>query len=267
MESGNPLGYRPALREIRHAEQLLVYPKVFPLIWTGPASRVPLGDQRAQLRLVGDPSRMIGVREYQPGDPLRHVDWRATARSDSLLVRLFEPTASPRVAVFADLAVPQLSWRERYCPELEFTVSVAASVIAELAARRIPVGLYASALVDGHRVARVPGSAPDALPEMLELLARATPYGAREFADFLATAGAPLAQGTTVVVVAADYSARTSVALAELRRRHAVTAVWVATGPAGAARGASPDRDVVDTRWEVAYDPDWISLPALELAS
>jgi uncharacterized protein (DUF58 family) len=79
MESGNPLGYRPALQEIRHAEQLLVYPKVFPLIWTGPASRVPLGDQRAQLRLVGDPSRMIGVREYQPGDPLRHVDWRATA--------------------------------------------------------------------------------------------------------------------------------------------------------------------------------------------
>src|SRR5215207_1843719 len=38
------------------------------------------GEDRARLGLSEDPSRFAGIREYQPGDPLRRVHPRASAR-------------------------------------------------------------------------------------------------------------------------------------------------------------------------------------------
>ena len=82
-----------------------------------------------------DPSRVAGVREYRMGDPLRFVDWRATARSTMILVREFEPSVTPRVAVFLDFKNPTLNLNIVDAPELEFTVAVAASIVTELVAR------------------------------------------------------------------------------------------------------------------------------------
>lgn len=262
LRSGDPVGYRQRHASNPSVEEILVYPKLFRLETTGIASRVPLGDHRSQMRLLGDPSRVAGVREYRAGDPLRHVDWRATARSTSLLVREFEPTSALRVAVFVDLNVPQLRWDTMNPPQLDFTVAVGASVIADLAARRVPVGLYAAATVEGRGIARPPSSSPAALPEMLELLARAWTYAGVSFARALVEEGGRLASGTSLVVVAADYPEPTLVALAELRRRLPITAIWVDSG-----EGAPPPAELVDSRLEARYDDDWQHQDSLELAS
>lgn len=262
LRSGDPIGYRQRHGSVPFSEELLVYPKVFRLETAGIASRVPLGDHRSRLRLLSDPSRVAGVRDYRPGDPLRHIDWRATARSTSLLVREFEPTYALRVATFVDFRVPELRWDTPHPPELEFAVAVAASVISDLAARRVAVGLYAAATVEGRGIARPPSSSPAALPEMLELLARASAYSSTPFARALVEEGGRLGGGTTVVVIAADYPDTTMVALAELRRRLSVTAIWVNTG-----RGAPPPPDLVDARLETRYDDDWQHWASLELAA
>jgi uncharacterized protein (DUF58 family) len=41
-------------------------------------------------------------REYLPGDDIRHVDWSAYARSDSLMVRLYRDEISPRTEILLD---------------------------------------------------------------------------------------------------------------------------------------------------------------------
>ena len=41
-------------------------------------------------------------REYLPGDDIRHLDWAAYARTDSLMVRLYREEISPRVEIFLD---------------------------------------------------------------------------------------------------------------------------------------------------------------------
>ena len=40
-------------------------------------------------RVHGIGTELIGLREYQPGDPLHFIDWKATARSRKTMVRLF----------------------------------------------------------------------------------------------------------------------------------------------------------------------------------
>jgi uncharacterized protein (DUF58 family) len=260
--SGNPVGYRVERAMVTRRQELLVYPKIFQLTPTGPASRLPLGDHRTDQRILGDPSRIKGVRPYEPGDPLRHVDWRATARSNSLLVRVFEPTTSRRVAVLADLWVPQARFTYREAPESEFAVAVAASVVSDLAAQRVAVGLFSSSTVDGAEIAHVPSQGADSLPIMLELLARAVEPISTRFAPMLLSRGSRLQAGTSLVIVAAHFSAATVEAMADLHRRLPITTVWIE-----GESGSPPPPELTDASWEVSYTDDWQTRLELELAS
>ena len=41
-------------------------------------------------------------REYTPGDDIRHLDWAAYGRSDTLMVRLYREEISPRTEILCD---------------------------------------------------------------------------------------------------------------------------------------------------------------------
>jgi uncharacterized protein (DUF58 family) len=262
VSSGDPIGFRMRTGRIADQHHLLVYPKVFALAPAGIASRMLIGDERTRTRLLEDPSRISGVREYRPGDPLRSIDWRATARSAGLLVRQFEPTVSQRVALFLDLRVPRRGVWSFDPPELEFTIAVAASIVAELARREVATGLFSSGTVAGRPVACPPSCSPAQLALMLESLARVTHFGSLEFSDLLAAESSRLRPGTSVVLVAADYPNETLEAVGDLRRRHAVSAVWVATD-----HGAPPPREHVDALLLAPYSDDWQRRESLELAA
>src|SRR6185437_10580792 len=105
-----------------------IYPKLFDLEFPVPASRRIVGLRSANRVILTDPSRTIGVRSYQVGDPLRHVEWRASARSRDLQVRIFEPTTDLTMAIFLNFRVPSFTWTAEDAPELEFCISLAASL-------------------------------------------------------------------------------------------------------------------------------------------
>lgn len=171
LSSGDPVGLRIRSKRVLDVQHLLVYPKVFAIAPAGIASHVLIGEERSRFELVQDPSRFAGVREYRPGDPLRHVDWRATARSTALLVRQFEPSVTFRVALFVDFQVALFRAWVADTGELEFTIAVAASIISELSQRKIATGLFSSGVVAGNPLAYPPSGSPAALPTMLEALA------------------------------------------------------------------------------------------------
>jgi uncharacterized protein (DUF58 family) len=54
--------------------------------------------------VAGAPDEFHTLREFSEGDSQRHVSWRASARTDTLLVRQFSAVASSRVWVELDLA-------------------------------------------------------------------------------------------------------------------------------------------------------------------
>ncbi len=261
LSSGDPIGRRVRSLQLADEQRLLVYPKILALQPPGLASRLLVGDERTRREIVADPSRTVGVRPYQAGDPLRHVDWRASARSTGLLVRRFEPTVDPRVALFLDVRVPQfLSWRPEP-DELEFTISVAASLVSALAATGIAVGLYANGTSAGAPVAHDPSSASFALAQMLESLARLVPYGPMFVSGVLEEIGRSLPRQTSIVVLAADFAEPTCAAVADLRRRHAVSALHILTGA-----GSPPPRDGVDALASIAYTDDWHDHDTLDVA-
>jgi len=260
LRSGSPLGTREQRREVRNETSLLVYPKVVPLSEPLVAARVPVADRRVRSSLSLDPTRVVGVRAYTPGDPVRHVDWRATARRGELLVRVHEPATTLGVAVFVDLLPPARA-RVGIAPDLtELVVSVAASIVSSLVGARVPAGIFVNGTSRGRLVAIPTSAAAGALPSMLEALARVTTAGAVAIERVLAEQGPRLGAGTSALVVAADFPDRTHAALAALRRRTSVRAVWIAT-PAG----HGPPDGSLDDRWVVAHHDGWRDRDVFEL--
>jgi uncharacterized protein (DUF58 family) len=262
IESGDPFCLRRRDRRIPRVDRILVYPKIFRVDALEVIGRLSLGDRRGDPRLAGDPSRVAGVREYRPGDPLRHVDWRATARGGSLLVREYEPTAALQLALFSDIRIVGDTGALSARDAVEFTLAVTASLVADLVERKVPTGLYSSATVAGRPVVHHAGRGAESLPAMLESLAVASPYGRVALADLLAGETTRLRTGTSLVVVALDFTPPLNVALAQARRRMPVAAVWVDAG-----QGSPPHADVTDSLKEVRYHDEWRTADILELAS
>lgn len=263
LTSGDPLGLRQRSVDAPGEELLLVYPKVFAVVPSRLVSRVLIGEQRTRRELLEDPSRAAGVRPYRPGDPLRRVHWRASARSTDLLVREFEPTVNLRVALFVDLAVPgRNAWSGAVSSEAEFTIAVAASLLAELDRLGVPSGLYAAGTVEGRPLVLPASGTTAGLAGLLEALARLDDRSGVSFSGLLTAQASRLQHGTSVIALANDFSGLSMEALCEVRRRHAVTACHVESGA-----GRPPVPGMLDAVVRVGWDEDWEQREVLELSA
>ncbi len=137
-----------AQRTLRYdaVQSLIVYPRVVPLERLGLPTLALLGDARSRRKILGDPARVSGVRDYVPGDPLHHVNWRATASTGRLQVKQFEPTTTLRTTVFLDMERIGYTQRDPLSAT-ELAITVAASLISHLIGRRQEVGLVTNGQV------------------------------------------------------------------------------------------------------------------------
>lgn len=92
-ETGDLFGLHRRFRVVAEPHFLLVYPPVIPLDGFDIASRRPIGEVRMTSRLYEDPTRIHGIRAYQPGDSLHRIHWRATARTGALQSKVYEPSS------------------------------------------------------------------------------------------------------------------------------------------------------------------------------
>jgi uncharacterized protein (DUF58 family) len=90
LETGDVFGLHRRFRVATEPHFALVLPKVLPLQGYNLASRRPMGEIRVVHRLFEDPTRLAGVRPWQPGDPMRRIHWRATARTGEVHSRVYE---------------------------------------------------------------------------------------------------------------------------------------------------------------------------------
>ena len=90
LETGDLFGLHRRFRIVTEPVYIMVYPKVVPLPGYDLASRRPIGEIRLTHRLFEDPTRIAGIRAYQPGDPINRVNWTATARTGVLHSKVYD---------------------------------------------------------------------------------------------------------------------------------------------------------------------------------
>lgn len=152
----------------------------------GLAARVKSGPHGERTgRGTGSSLEFQDRRSYAPGDDVRHLDWRAYARTDQLLVRVYREEVLPRVELLIDASRSMRVDAAKAQRTVDLAVIVARAGRAE--------GLLVTARTLGDRCE----------PLELERLEREgfELEGRTPLADALASAPAPLRPGALRVVL------------------------------------------------------------------
>lgn len=217
---GDIFGFRSQLLEDPETSLLLVYPRMYTLPELGLEARHPFGDHESRNRLIEDPLRLSGVREYLPGDNFRYIHWKATARRQELQTKLFEPSASRPLAIFVNIRTFQHRF-EGVDPELrEFAISVGASIARWAQMQGEEFGVFANSMMyAGRRVRVLPSAHPRQLTSVLEALAYCVGIPHTSIERVLQQEADHLRIGTSIVLVSATLSDNLRRVLIDLQRR------------------------------------------------
>jgi uncharacterized protein (DUF58 family) len=207
--SGDIFGFGQKGARFEGLDYLVAYPKVFPVEQLGlppdfiPAER-PGGEFKAVRRIVQDPLRMAAVREYVAGDSIRHIHWKSTAKLDRLQTKVFDPSASHVVTLFADVQTVHnpYGFISEY---LELVISATASVAIYGLDKRQAVGLLVNGGPSGSSYwTSVPaGRSAEQGARILESLAPLTGFRLQPLYQLLRRSMPLLPYGSTVVAITA----------------------------------------------------------------
>jgi len=217
---GDIFGFRSQLLEDPETSLLLVYPRMYTLPELGLEARHPFGDHESRNRLIEDPLRLSGVREYLPGDNFRYIHWKATARRQELQTKLFEPSASRPLAIFVNIRTFHHRF-EGVDPALrEFAISVGASIARWAQMQGDEFGVFANSMMyAGRRVRVLPGAHPRQLTSVLEALAYCVGIPHTTIERVLQQEAGHLRIGTSIVLVSATLSDNLRRVLIDLQRQ------------------------------------------------
>ncbi len=113
-------------------------------------NRKPIGDElhllptyagRMASSRRGVGQDLFSLRDYQPQDDLRHIDWKATARSRNLTVREFTAEDERRITIVLDTRDLSDAERRKFLPRFEAGVVQAASLLKHFVDERAEVRL------------------------------------------------------------------------------------------------------------------------------
>lgn len=204
LRSGDLFGFTEEQSRLP-ADYLTVYPRIIPLEQLGLPSRLPFGILASRQRLFEDPARPRGVREYQTGDSLRQINWKASAHANQLLVKTLQPAISLETTLLLNFNSRDYDRRHHYTTT-EWAIEVTASVAAHLIGQRQAVGL----ITNGHDPLRRPAERPAAIPpqsgqphlmKLLELLARLEAKEMTTWLEWAPPLCRHLSWGTTILAV------------------------------------------------------------------
>ena len=137
-----PFGFFRRRRRLRARNvDIVVYPK--PEVISDKLHLLPMYAGRMPSLRRGAGHDLFSMRDYQPQDNLRHIDWKATARSRRLTVREFTSEDERRITIVLDTRLPDVPGdaREQLTERFEKGVVQTASLLKHFIDERAEVRL------------------------------------------------------------------------------------------------------------------------------
>ena len=151
VETGDLFGFFRKFRLASKPRFITVLPTVVPLTGYDIGSRRPIGEIRMRDNIMDDPTRLRGIRRWQPGDPMRSVHWSATARTGTLHSKVYEPSSIAGATLILDMH--RTSNPDHHEPmRCDLAISATASIASALQQEGEPFALVTNARDAADRV-------------------------------------------------------------------------------------------------------------------
>lgn len=244
LTSGDLAGVSYRFRQIFLKDELVVYPSVADV----PVSRLPShswqGDTVVRCWIVHDPFVMSGTRDYQPGDTLKQVNWKATARAGRLQSHQYDFTADRKLMVYLNVDDHEAMWRDVADTDLiERGIEWAAGAVHAVISEGLEAGFAANMPLTGTResVRIEPRGGSGQLYELLEAMARLELTRTELFADLLRREADEGREGRDVLVISAYWNEALEREARRMRLSGNAVAVWLLQEEASGLREAAGD--------------------------
>jgi len=151
---------------------------------------------------VGESPEYIGNRDYVPGEPVRHLDFRSWARLARPVVREFQEEYYCRIALILDTWISKRQMPKEGFPELESAISLSASIADSLSATEHLIDIFAAGpelyvFRAGRQLAH--------FDNVLEILASVAPCDKDPFSKVTPAVADELTSITTAICVLLDW--------------------------------------------------------------
>ncbi len=221
IEVSDPFDLAPVKLEADLDRPLLVMPEPRVGIPLRIVRRLPFGSPAQAVRLFEDREHFAGVRDYEPGDPMHHVHWRASAHTGRLQTKRFEPTRSAEVLFAMDLSNGEPFWHAVDPATAEETIGWASYLSRQAIHAGWRTGLIANThLRKGRGPLRIsPSAAAGSESVLFAALARMPNQPTSDLGSVLREVGRRMVRRTTVVVISPRPGALLLHEMEVLRRR------------------------------------------------
>ncbi len=208
LRTGDIFGFSSAETRYTKFDHILVFPRIVDVAGLLFPPEHPMGEIRGSKPVYFDTSRVVGQRDYQARDPMKHIDWKATARARRLQTKVFEPVVSLNMLIVMNGSTREHSWQGSNRRLFERTVTVAASVAGLADQRGYSYGVVSNAVASytGKWINVPMGASSSQLSMVLEALAMAAPYVVAPLAEVVNAERDSLPPGTTVLLVTSSLS-------------------------------------------------------------
>jgi len=189
MTCGDAFGVQEFYKDFHVDAELLVYPRLVSLQDIPFPSHSWMGDITVRRWILEDPFIRSGVREYQYGDPLNRINWKASARTGEFKVFNMDHTADPRIMIMLNVDLSETMWDAVTDQELiERGISYSATIVQNAIENGIPVGFGSNAYqIDnkGQPIRIEPQPGREQLTYIFEVLAKMVVARSCTFFTFL----------------------------------------------------------------------------------
>jgi len=222
---GDPFGFFEKKLYFDSIEKIVILPRYQKLNYFPEPTGYLSGGVARKTRNTEVSPYAVSVRDYYPGDPLRRIDWKTTARIEKLMVKEFEEDPQSTVWVFLDSDIKYVfenysknqstndkyfSWSKiateepKWFPNsFEHQISLAASICDYYIANNRFVGFYAN----GQKPISIsPEGGVRQLDKILEMLASLNPSKEQGVTELLLSQGNKLGTASTLIVISSSNS-------------------------------------------------------------
>lgn len=150
---------------------LYVYPRAFQGDDFVAALQKLNGEVIVKRHTLEDPFEFRGIREYQPFDEIRSINWKATAKAGGLMVNQRNYTSMQTISVFLNTEDSGILKKER---EVEGAVQLVMGVVSFFLAQGIKLALFANGrdIITGETICLDGGAGIGQLDAVKKALAR-----------------------------------------------------------------------------------------------
>ena len=129
------------LDERKQNTSMYVYPAQIDTRKIAPVCQAISGMVLTQNRIYPDPFEFSGIRDYERTDPMKQINWKASASAGHLVVNQHDSTTSAEVTVFLDVEDTAIL---KYELLVEESIRIASSLCARLAKAKMDTGVISN---------------------------------------------------------------------------------------------------------------------------